>query len=455
MSSNGPAGPSVFAPGVRLLTTGMVLIVTLVAFESMAVATVMPLVEEDLGDLWLYGWVFTAFFLGNLVGAVIAGSAADRMRPAIPFAGGLVLFSAGLVMGGAAGSMEMLVAGRVLQGLGAGAMPAISYVCISRGYQPESRPRMFALMSSAWVVPSVAGPALAGIIGATVGWRWVFLGLLPLCGIIGLIALLGVRTISTSHEAASPSNVLLALQVALGAGLLLAGLQTSAPLIAVPVVALGIVVLVPAFRRLTPEGTLRARPGLAATVLVRGILGFAFFSADAYVPFAITTVRGLSATIGGLALTTATFTWTIASWLQARWVDRTGPRRLVVMGLLIIGGGSLSMLAVLIPAIPAWIGLGSWAIAGFGIGLAFAPLSLVTLAVATKGEEGRATAGLQLSDMLGTALGTGVAGAVLTIAVRSVDSERVGLLAVFLISAATALLGARLARGVPARIHQM
>lgn len=433
----------------------MVLIVTLVAFESMAVATVMPLVEEDLGDLWLYGWVFTAFFLGNLVGAVIAGSAADRMRPAIPFAGGLVLFSAGLVMGGAAGSMEMLVAGRVLQGLGAGAMPAISYVCISRGYQPESRPRMFALMSSAWVVPSVAGPALAGIIGATVGWRWVFLGLLPLCGIMGLIALLGVRTISTSHEVASPSNVLLALQVALGAGLLLAGLQTSAPLIAIPVIVLGIVVLVPAFRRLTPEGTLRARPGLAATVLVRGILGFAFFSADAYVPFAITTVRGLSATIGGLALTTATFTWTIASWLQARWVDRTGPRRLVVMGLLIIGGGSLSMLAVLIPAIPAWIGLGSWAIAGFGIGLAFAPLSLVTLAVATKGEEGRATAGLQLSDMLGTALGTGVAGAVVTIAVRSVDSERVGLVAVFLISAATALLGARLARGVPAKIHQM
>jgi hypothetical protein len=56
--------------------------------------------------------------------------------------------------------------------------------------------------------------------------------------------------------------------------------------------------------------------------------------------------------------------------------------------------------------------------------------------------------------MLGTALGTGVAGAVLTIAVRSVDSERVGLIAVFLISAATALLGARLARGVPARIDQ-
>lgn len=444
---------SVFAPGVRLLTVGMVLIVTLVAFESMAVATIMPLVEEDLGDLWLYGWVFSAFFLGNLVGVVVAGSAADRMRPAIPFAAGLVIFSIGLVIGGTANSMAMLVAGRLLQGLGAGAMPAISYVCIGRGYRPESRARMFALMSSAWVVPSVAGPALAGIIAASVGWRWVFLGLLPLCGVIGLIALVGVHTIGAPHEQSSESNVLRALQVAVGAGLLLAGLGARDLLIALPIVILGISIGVPAFRRLTPPGTLRARAGLPATVLVRGLLGFGFFAADAYVPFAITTARGLSATIGGLALTAATFTWTIASWLQARWVDRTGPRRLVIAGLLFVGGGSLSLLAVLVPSIPAWIGLVSWAIGGFGIGLAYAPLSLVTLAVAPQGEEGRATAGLQLSDMLGTALGTGVAGAIVTFGAVTLDSEITGLAMVFLVAAAVALLGAYIGNRVPDEVH--
>ena len=451
MSSD--ASASVFAPGVRLLTAGMVLIVTLVAFESMAVATVMPLVEEDLGDLWLYGWVFSAFFLGNLVGVVIAGSAADRMRPAVPFAGGLVLFSIGLVIGGAATSMSMLVAGRFLQGLGAGAMPAISYVCIGRGYRPESRARMFALMSSAWVIPSVVGPALAGVIGATVGWRWVFLGLLPLCGVIGLVALLGVRRIGVPEEAASPSNVVLAVGVAAGAGLLLAGLGSRSPLVVAAVVIAGLALLVPSFRRLTPPGTLSARAGLPATVLVRGVLGFGFFAADAYVPFAITTVRGLPATVGGLALTTATFTWTIASWLQARWVDRTGPRRLVVVGLLVIGGGALSLLAVLVPTIPAWIGLISWAVAGFGIGLAYTPLSLVTLAVAPPGEEGRATAGLQLSDMLGTALGTGVAGALVSFGAIAMDSTTTGLVLVFLLAAAVSFLGATLGRRVPDVIH--
>lgn len=431
----------------------MVLTVTLVAFESMAIATVMPLVEEDLGDLWLYGWVFSAFFLGNLVGVVVAGSAADRRRPAVPYAVGLVVFSVGLVVGGAASSMSMLVAGRLLQGLGAGAMPAVAYVCIGRGYRPEARARMFALMSTAWVVPSVAGPALAGLIGATLGWRWVFLGLLPLCGVIGLVALSGVRTIGTPEERTAEATVLRAIQVAVGAGLLLAGLQARSVALVVALVCAGVAIMVPAFRRLTPPGTLRGRAGLPAAVLVRGLLGFGFFAADAYVPFAITTVRGMSATLGGLALTTATFTWTLASWLQARWVDRVGPRRLVLGGLLVIGGGSLSLLAVLVPSIPAWIGLVSWGIGGFGIGLAFAPLSLVTLALAAPGEEGRATAGLQLSDMLGTALGTGVAGAIVTFGSRTLDSETAGLVLVFLVAAAVSFLGAAVATGVPRRLH--
>jgi MFS family permease len=446
---------SVFAPGVRLLTSGLILIVTLVAFESMAVATVMPLVEADLGDLWLYGWVFSAFFLGNLVGVVVAGSAADRMRPALPFAVGLALFSAGLVVGGFASSMPALVAGRLLQGLGAGAMPAISYVCIGRGYRPETRARMFALMSSAWVIPAVAGPALAGAIGTTVGWRWVFLGLLPLCGVIGLIALLGVLTIAAPQEEAGPANVFPAIQVAVGAGLLLAGLGSRTFVVAGALVLGGLALLLPAFQRLTPAGTLKARAGLPATVLVRGLLGFAFFAADAYVPFAITTVRGLPATVGGLALTAATFTWTIASWMQARWVERTGPRRLVVVGLLIIGGGALSMLAVLVPSIPAWIGLLSWAVGGFGIGLAYAPLSLVTLAVATPGEEGRATAGLQLSDMLGTALGTGVAGAIVTFGAVTLDSETAGLVIVFIVAAAVSFAAAGVGRRVPNTVHHV
>ncbi|HYO19399.1 MAG TPA: MFS transporter, partial [Dermatophilaceae bacterium] len=172
VEAGGAPASGVWAPGRRLLTAGLIAIVTVVAFESLAISTVMPLVEEDLGDLWLYGWVFSGFFLGNLVGLVLAGRIADRVPPAVPFAAGLLLFLIGLAIGGAAPAMLVLVIGRVLQGLGGGAMVAIAYVCIGRGYPSAQRPRMFALLSTAWVVPSLVGPALAGLVGDAVGWRW-------------------------------------------------------------------------------------------------------------------------------------------------------------------------------------------------------------------------------------------------------------------------------------------
>jgi len=439
----------VFSPDRRLLTSGLVLIVTLVAFESMSVATVMPVVEADLGDLALYGWVFSAFFLGTLVGVVIAGTAADRMRPAIPFAAGLVIFALGLVAGGMAPTMIVLVLGRFLQGVGAGAMPATSYVCIGRTYPLEQRPQMFALISSAWMLPSVIGPVIAAWIAETVGWRWVFLGLLPLTAVIGIVAVIGVKSVPAPDEPSGERNVLNAVLVAAGAGLLLVGLGSRSLIVFIPVTLIGAVVMVRPFMRLTPVGTLRARSGLPATVAVRGLLNFGFYAADAFVPFAITTVRGMSPIYGGLAMTTASLTWTISSWLQTRWIRTRGATILVVAGLAIIGLGTAGMVTVLIPAIPGWVGLLAWGVAGFGMGLAFSPLAHVAMELADKGKEGKATTALQLSDTLGAALGIGVAGVLVSTVGALSDSEVTGLVLTFGMATFVALLGAVLGTRVP------
>ena len=119
---------------------GLVLTITLVAFESLAISTVMPVVADDLGGLGLYGWVFSGFFLGNLFGIVTAGQAADARGTAFPFAVGLGLFSVGLLVGGLAPSMSVLVAGRVAQGIGAGAIPAVAYTTVSRMYPADAPP---------------------------------------------------------------------------------------------------------------------------------------------------------------------------------------------------------------------------------------------------------------------------------------------------------------------------
>jgi MFS family permease len=189
------AAGGIWAPARRLLTAGLVLAVTFVAFEALAVATILPVVGRHLGDLRLYGWVFSAFLLASLIGIVVAGTLADRVPLGRPMLAGLALFALGLVIGGTAPDMAVLVAGRAVQGLGAGVVPAVAYVAISRCYPEESRPRMFAVLSTAWVVPGLTGPAIAALVAAAVGWRWVFLGLLPLVIVAGMLVVLALRNV--------------------------------------------------------------------------------------------------------------------------------------------------------------------------------------------------------------------------------------------------------------------
>ena len=155
------------APDRRALTLGLVLTITLVGFEALAISTVMPIVAKELGGLELYGWVFSAFFLGSLIGIVVVGGAIDRGGLAVPFAAGLGLFAIGLLIGGLAPSMPILVGARFIQGLGAGTIQPIAYVAIGRTLPESLRPRMFATLSTAWVLPGVIGPAIAGTVGET------------------------------------------------------------------------------------------------------------------------------------------------------------------------------------------------------------------------------------------------------------------------------------------------
>lgn len=418
-SSTSPGG--VWAPERRALTVGLVLAVTLVAFEALAIATILPVVSRHLGDLRLYGWVFSAFMLSSLVGIAAAGTLADRVPLGRPMLAGLALFALGLVVGGIAPDMPVLVAGRAVQGLGAGVVPAVAYVAISRGYPERCRPRMFAVLSTAWVIPGLIGPAVAALVATAVGWRWVFLGLLPLVAAAGVLVVLALKHVparsATPAGATAPSHharvpYLPVLGVVAGAALALTAVSSGhLPAVAGGAVAGGILLAL-SLRRLTPPRTLTAGRGLPATILSRGLLTCCFFAGDAYVPYAITAVRHAPTGLAALALTATTMTWTAGAWVQARCIAGFGPRRLVRCGEGLVLAGLALMCLVLVPSVPPAFGVLAWAVAGAGIGLAYAPLSVTALDAAPVGEEGRVTSGLQLCDVLGQALGTGVAGAI-------------------------------------------
>jgi MFS family permease len=448
-----PIGPAtdaaggIWAPARRQLTAGLVLAVTFVAFEALAVATVLPVVGRHLGDLRLYGWVFSAFLLASLIGIEVAGTLADRVPLRRPMLAGLVLFALGLVIGGTAPDMAVLVAGRAVQGLGAGVVPAVAYVAISRCYPEESRPRMFAVLSTAWVVPGLVGPGIAALVAAAVGWRWVFLGLLPLVIAAGILVVLALRNVPPPASPGTATAPYLAvLGVVAGSGTVLASLTSGV----VPIVAAGGIaggtLLAVSLGRLISTRNLSARPGLAVTILSRSLLTCCFFAGDAYVPYAIVTVRHAPTTLAALALTASTLTWTAGSWAQARWIARWGPRRLVRPGECLVALGLGVMCVVLLPPVPPALAVAAWALAGAGIGTAYAPLSVTTLDRAAAGEEGRATSALQLCDVLGQAIGTGVAGAIVAATARIGHGPGVALAFSFAIAVALTgvIVGARL-----------
>ncbi|HEV2371409.1 MAG TPA: MFS transporter [Streptosporangiaceae bacterium] len=447
-----------WAPQRRALTTGLVLTITLVASEGLAVITVMPVVARDLGGLRLYGWVFSGFMLGSVIGIVAAGREADRRGPAVPFVAGLALFSAGLAVAGLAPAMGVLVAGRVLQGVGAGAVPSVAYASIGRCVPANLQARMMAVLSTAWVAPGLAGPALAAEVTHLFGWRWVFLGLLPVVAVTGSIALPAlVRLGPPSSSAAQEHRLIDAVRTAVGAMMVLGGLTLAAGsrsaagwLAGAGLVAAGGLAGVPSLRRLVPAGTFTARPGLPATILSRGLLTFAFFGADAYVTLSVTVIRHRSPLVASIAVTGGTLAWTAGAWLQARLNNRWPGRRLVRGGLLVILAGIAGMVAVLDPVVPVAVGLAAWTVAGFGMGMAYAPISLMMLAHAPAGREGQTSASLNLADVLGEAIGIGIGGA--PVAAFAGHDLRLGVTAAFVITAVVAVAALVVAGRLPAGV---
>ena len=429
----------------RGLTIGLILNVTFVAFEALAVATIMPLVAEDLGEVGLYGWAFSAFFLANLVAIVLAGELADRLGPAVPFAFGLTLFSLGLLVSGLAPSMIVLVGGRAIQGLGAGAIPAVAYVVIGRTYPDSLRPRMFAILSTAWVVPGIAGPALAALVADRVGWRAVFLGLIPLVIVAGLLALQALRRVP-GHPGRGDRRIIPdALRVAAGAGLGLGGLQAQDAVLSPALIAVGLVLAVPSLRRLLPSGTFAARGALPAAILLRGALTFAFFAPDIFVPLAVTTIRGESVLLSGAALTAGTVAWTTGAWIQERTVLRVGPAPLVRYGFLLLCAGIAGIWLVLSAGVPAWLCVPAWGIAGLGIGMAYSSISLVVLRAAPAGREGATASSMQLVETLGNAFGSGIGAVAVGAAVASLGSAVVGVAVTDAIALGFAVFGVLIA----------
>jgi MFS family permease len=430
----------------RPLTVGLVLTVAAVAFEALAVPTVMPAVVEQMGDLGAYGWMFSAFFLANVVASVAAGETLDRHGPLAPFAAGMTLFALGLVGAGSANATAVLVAARAVQGLGGGALWSVVYAVVARAYPSGERPRMLAILSTSWVVPGLVGPGIAGIVADYVGWRVVFVGLIPLLGVAAPLALPALRRGPRPTPTGSDTvrRVGAAIVLAAGVVLLLVGLERRLP--TWPSLAAGLVLAAIGLRPLMPAGIFVLRRGLPAAIVVVGLVCVAFFGAEPGVPLLATAILGESSAAGGLALTGATLTWTAGAWVQARLVRTRSRRALVAAGCLVIALGIGAVAASTVATAPIGVVWAAWSVTGLGMGLTHATVSLIVLEEAPAGGEGHASAAMQLANVIGAALGAGILGAMVA---TGIDPAH-GLLLGFAATGAAAVLATAAASRLPA-----
>jgi MFS family permease len=405
-----PPSEGLLTPRYRARTFGIVLTVGLVALESLGVATILPDVARQLGGLGSYGWGMAALMLTNIIGTVLAGHTSDRRGPTPALAAGLIAFALGSTVAGVAPSWPLFLCGRLIQGLGVGAVMAMAYAVIGLVYPEHLRARMFALLSSAWTLPSLIGPVAASSLAGAIGWRWVFLFMLPLTAIAAMTSMPGLPKPAVPVGRWNPGPLLSSVALAAGSGLLLAALGLQRVALIVPLATAGTLVAVVALRQVTPPGTLSVRRGVPSGVVVRFLLCGVYFGTEAFLPLGLRELRDVSTFEAGLGLSAGALTWVAGSALQAKW-DR-GRRAAVSVGfaVLVVGVAVLAFGVLVGPGLLAVLG---WVIGGVGMGIAFNAATAETLGSTPQEQQGSVSAALQLAQTLATAIASGLGGAVI------------------------------------------
>ena len=356
-----------------------------------------------------------AFFLGNLVGIVLAGGALDRMPLHRPFAAGLVLFGAGLLIGGLAPSMPILVLARFIQGLGGGAIGPTAYVAIGRVLPEPPAADVRDPLAPRGSCPGSSAPRSPPSWASSFGWRWVFLGLLPFLVVAGGSRSPPCRVTSTMPEARAPGRARDPRRVwrAIAAGWRRRASRrprcrtradrgrcsSAARCCSRPTAGS------PRAGR-SPRRRRAGRDPAPGRDDVRVLLGRRLHPAAP--PDVARDTGGphrhrVHRDDGGLdrrhldSRRDGSTGWGPAVRRAGLRADR--PRR---------AGHDPVVLA----AVPPEIAVVTWALPGLGMGFMYSAVTLVVLRGSAAAEQGRASSSLQLSDILGTALGTGVAGAI-------------------------------------------
>jgi MFS transporter, DHA2 family, metal-tetracycline-proton antiporter len=406
----------------RLLIGVLVSAVFVSVLNSSMVNVVIPVIGRDYGVTEAQvGWVITGYLLTYAVGIPLYGRAADVFSIRRAFMVGLIAFAAGSLICASAPSLGALVFGRIVQGAGGAAIPALSSVSVTKVLPPGERGAALGLIVSSVGIGAAVGPILGGAVGALAGWHYLFVGTLILTAAL-LPAALYVLPDDSPAEARGfdlPGGILLGL----AAGLFLFGItrgQVSGfgsagswgSFAGSALAALGFSWRIRRSAEPFVSPALFENRAYVAAVVVGYFCMLANVSALVFVPLLVSEVNGLSPGQAGLVLTPGAVALAIISPLAGRWSDRIGVRPLIFTGLVTMLLSVLSISTFGAGATPVVVSLGMLGV-GAGFALANSP-NINAAASALRPEEVGAGLGIfNGAFFLGGATGPAVIGAFL------------------------------------------
>jgi EmrB/QacA subfamily drug resistance transporter len=364
----------------NLAAFGVMLVIFLFAIDATIVSTAMPTIVARLGGLELYSWVFSVYMLTSALATPLFGKLSDLYSRRRLMLIGIAIFVIGSTFCGAAQSMEALVLFRAIQGLGGGAIYALSFILVGVLYSPQERAKMQGIISGIWGVASVLGPLAGGIIVENWSWRWAFFVNLPVTALaIGLIVA-GLKEMQVEKRAHKLDiagtftllSALLLLFYALSAESFAARPMT-AEIAAIIVLALVLLVIFYFVERRAAEPIMPAdlfhrglfrTSGAVATLAAMGVFG-----AISYLPLYLQGVAGLAASRAGMVLLFVSIAWTTGSLLAGQALNRFGYRAVAVTGMALLAIG-YSLFVALESQVSVFRVIISGTLIGTGMGMA-------------------------------------------------------------------------------------
>ena len=398
-----------------MLSTG------LVAIDSTIVATAVPSIVHDVGGFSSFPWLFSAYMLAQAVSVPIYAKLSDMAGRKPIILTGIGLFLLGSILCGLAWSMPALIAFRVVQGLGAGAVLPVSITIAGDIYSLAERAKVQGYLASVWAVSSVVGPTLGGVFSSLGIWRGIFLVNVPLCLLAGwmLVRAFHEDVERTKHRVDYLGAVLLAFSLSL---IILGALEggqgwawdspISIAVFAVGAVGLSLFLLVErrAAEPVLPPWVLSRRL-LATTTFISFGVGAVILGLTSYVPTFLQGALATSPVIAGLSLAALTIGWPISASQSGRLYLRIGFRATALIGILVTVIGSAVLALTAYTPNPVLVAASCF-IVGLGLGLVATPTLIAAQSSVEWNERGVVTGTNLFARSIGSALGVAVFGAV-------------------------------------------